>query len=405
MSKDPPPSRPTALLRVADLRGLAQLVIDGVVGVTDLVEAMHQAAGSRAGIVGPAQSGRTRGLTGLAYRAVRGTTRGIGHALDALLAVLPAGDRPARPRREAIVAAVNGVWGDHLLATRNPLAIAMTLRIGGRPYAAALASATSPVRATGRLLVLVHGLAMNDLQWRRNGHDHGGALARDLGFTSLYLHYNSGRHVSDNGSELADLLERLVATWPVPVEELVLVGHSMGGLVLRSACHAAAGRRWRALVSRLVCLGTPHHGAPLERGGRRFDAFLGLSPYVAPFARLGRTRSAGITDLRFGNVQAADWQHRDAAEQRYDDRVPTPLPRGIACFFVAATTASKVSSLRSAAIGDGLVPLASALGEHPDPAMALRVPAGRRFVATAAHHFDLLDRDDVYAQLRDWLGR
>ena len=121
----------------------------------------------------------------------------------------------------------------------------------------------------------------------------------------VYLHYNSGRHVSENGREFAALLEQLVAGWPVPVDELVIVGHSMGGLVARSACHhaEAQGQAWLASLTKLVCLGTPHHGAPLERGGRWVDVLLGLSPYVAPFARLGKARSAGITDLRFGNLQ------------------------------------------------------------------------------------------------------
>ena len=119
-------------------------------------------------------------------------------------------------------------------------------------------------------------------------------------------------------------------------------------------------------MTALVCLGTPHHGAPLERGGRRIDQLLGLSPYVAPFARLGKARSAGITDLRYGNLQDADWQGRDRHAQQHDDRQPTPLPAGVATYLLAATTADKPGPLHHALIGDGLVPLASALGEHRD---------------------------------------
>ena len=192
--------------------------------------------------------------------------------------------------------------------------------------------------------------------------------------TPLYLHYNSGRHVSQNGRELAPLLQRLVAHWPVPVEELVIVGHSMGGLVARSACHHAAteGQAWLRRLTKLVFLGTPHHGAPLERGGRRIDLLLGLSPYVAPFARLGKARSAGITDLRFGNLQDADWVGRDRHAQHSDDRQPTPLPPDADTFVLAATLAERPGRVHSAVIGDGLVPLASALGEHRDDALALR---------------------------------
>jgi len=382
----------------AHLRGLSRLGIDGLVGVTHLVESMHHSIASRAGIVGPGPAGRPSGVTGFVYGAVRGTTRIFGRGIDVVLAALLRDTGSSTPKREALVAALNGVWGDHLADTGNPLAIAMSLRIGGHPYEAALKA------PTGRLLVLVHGLGMNDLQWARGAHDHGQALARDLGFTPVYLHYNSGRHVSQNGREFAALLDRLVASWPVPVEELVIVGHSMGGLVARSACHIGAGQAWMAALSKLVFLGTPHHGAALERGGQLVDSVLDISPYVAPFARLSKARSAGITDLRFGNLQDADWQDRDRHAQQHDDRVPTPLPEGVQSYLVAATKAEKTSSLRSAMIGDGLVPLASALGEHDDPALALDVPKSHRLVVTSAGHWDLLDRADVYAKLRGWLA-
>ncbi len=168
-------------------------------------------------------------------------------------------------------------------------------------------------RLPGRLLVLVHGLCMNDLQWRRNGHDHGAALAHDGGWQPLYLHYNSGRHASTNGREFADLLETLVAQWPVPVEELVVLAHSMGGLVARSACQHAelSQQRWLKHLRKIVFLGTPHHGAPLERHGHGLQRLVGISPYTAPLARLGMIRSAGITDLRHGNVLDQDWWEQD----------------------------------------------------------------------------------------------
>ena len=398
MTFAPALQRATLPIRPADLRGLSRLGIDAIVGVTDLVESMHHTIASRAGIVGPGPAGRPSGVTGFVYRAVRGTTRILGHSLDAVLAAVTPDTGTSTSERDAFIAALNGVWGDHLAATDNPIAIQMSLRIGGRPYQAAL---NAP---TGKVLVLVHGLAMNDLQWTRHAHDHGQALARDLGFTPVYLHYNSGRHVSQNGRDFAALLDGLVANWPVPMQELVIIGHSMGGLVARSACRIGDRTSWMALLTKLVFLGTPHHGASLERGGQLVDAFLGVSPYVAPFARLGKARSAGITDLRFGNLQDADWQHRDRHAQKHDDRVPTPLPKGVQSYLVAATRAEKTIGMRSALIGDGLVPLDSALGEHRNPALALKVPKSRRLVVTSANHWDLLSRADVYAKLRVWLA-
>jgi len=384
-------------MALADMRGLLRLTVDAVVGVTGIVESMQHTIASLAGPLGRAPAGRPGGIAGLVYGAVRGTTRRVGQGLDLMLRALPAPTTTTR-EREALLAALNGVWGDHLADSGNPLAIPMSLRIGGQPYRTALQA------PSGRLLVLVHGLAMNDLQWTRHGHDHGQLLARALGFTPLYLHYNSGRHVAHNGRDFAAQLEALVAQWPVPVRELVIVGHSMGGLVARSACAMGAGQRWMEVLSKLVFLGTPHHGAPLERGGRLVDALLELSPYAAPLARLGRTRSAGITDLRSANVSDADAHPRhDRHAQRRDDRVATPLPRGVRSFVVAATRASGAGTLRDAVVGDGLVPLASALGDHRRPELLLRVPQRRRLIVTSANHWDLLSRDDVCAQLLAWM--
>jgi pimeloyl-ACP methyl ester carboxylesterase len=405
------PSTPplTLAFRRSDLRGLARLGFDATLGVTDLVEAMHHTIASGAGVLGSSPKGRTSGITGMVYRTVRGTTRALGHGADAVLGALirPAGANAAStPERETLLAVLNGVFGDHLAESGNPLSITTSLRRNGRALDLSTGTLAAQIPdAGGRLLVLAHGLCMNDLQWSRDGHDHGQALARDLGYTPVYLHYNGGRHVSQNGRDFAELLERLLAQWPVPVKQLVIVGHSMGGLVARSACdHAAqADQAWLAALKKLVFLGTPHHGAPLERGGRQLDRVLGISPYARPLARLGKARSAGITDLRFGNLHDADWQHRDRHAQHHDDRKPMPLPEGVRAYVLAATTAERTGGLHSELIGDGLVPVASALGEHRDPALALAVPKSHRRIVTECGHLDLLCRDAVYAQLRAWL--
>jgi hypothetical protein len=290
------------------------------------------------------------------------------------------------------------VLGDHLSASGNPLAIPMQLRSDGRSLRLEReALAARLPGASSRLLLQVHGLCMNDRGWQRRGHDHGSALAREFGMTPLGLLYNSGRHVSENGEELAALLERLVAAWPVRVDGLVILAHSMGGLVARSACHAgaAAGHAWLGRLGKLVFLGTPHHGAPLERGGRWLEDALGVSPYSAPLARLGMLRSAGITDLRYGNLCAADWRERERAAG--DCRAAVPLPAGVDCYAVAGR-------LGPGPIGDGLVPVASALGRHPDPRKRLAFPAVNCFVGDGLGHIDLLDHAEVYARLRSWLG-
>ncbi|MGH7289534.1 MAG: esterase/lipase family protein, partial [Myxococcota bacterium] len=286
-------------------RGVSHLAFDAVEQLTNLVEAMHANIAAAPLPLGEGTDGRTRGVTGFVYHSIRFVNAAARAALDGGLALLAEGGEPAlpRPRSDALLSALNGVLGDYLEESGNPLAIPMQLRRGGETLAlerAGLAAALPG--ASGKLLVLVHGSCMNDRQWTRNGHDHGAALGRDLGFTPLYLLYNSGRHVSENGRELALLLEALVGAWPTPVEELVIVGHSMGGLVARSACRqgAEADHAWLRRLGKLAFLGTPHHGAPLERGGSWLDLLLGVSPYSAPLARLGMIRSAGITDLRYG---------------------------------------------------------------------------------------------------------
>ncbi|WP_140634160.1 esterase/lipase family protein [Methylibium rhizosphaerae] len=403
------------LLQAADLRGAARLTTDAVAGLASLVEAMH------AGIINPPRprgsagaapaAERTRGLTGLVYETVRGVTRLVGGSAEALLGwlapVLLASDprQAPRPEREAVVAALNGVLGDHLAATDNPLAITMAFRRAGLPLPLERPALRSGLGgASPRLLVLLHGLCMNDLQWQRSGHDHGEALARELGYTPVYLHYNSGLSVSTNGRILAQLMERLYDAWPVEVERLVMVGHSMGGLVARSAIHHGAllqrgGLRWPARVNDLVCLGTPHQGAALERAGHGIDLLLGAAPYAAPLARLGKVRSAGIKDLRQGNIVSGPATH--------DGRDPCPhvgLPTGTRCFAIAASLGPQAGNLKSRLLGDGLVSVASALGRHRSPGRRLAFAPQRQAVVRDTGHLDLLSSPEVYRLLRQWLA-
>jgi pimeloyl-ACP methyl ester carboxylesterase len=396
-------------LHASDLRGAARLVVDAVVQTTSLVEGMHLNISRAPWPLGPGLEGRTGGITGLVYRSIRDITGLVGTSIDTLLA--PLTELLAAPgsskERETVVAALNGVLGDHLEASGNPLAIRMSLRRDGRPLRLERAALAAQVPdAGGRLLVLVHGLCMNDLQWLRQGHDHGAALERDFGGNVLYLHYNSGRHVSANGREFAQLLETLLREWPVAVTELSLLGHSMGGLVARSACHYAqqAGQTWPARLRRMVFLGTPHHGAPLERHGNKLQTFVAnLSPYVAPLARLGMLRSAGVTDLRHGNLLDEDWHDHGRFDRADDRRAVVPLPP-VPCYAVAATLGRERGDAQDRWLADGLVPVWSALGEHRDPARDLGIAAARRWVGYGMNHWDLLSRPEVYAEISYCFG-
>jgi hypothetical protein len=176
--------------------------------------------------------------------------------------------------------------------------------------------------------------------------------------------------------------------------------------VARSACHygALARHDWLRHLDKLVFVGTPHHGAPLERGGNWVDMLLGSNAYSAPLARLGKIRSAGITDLRFGNLVDEDWNQRDRFEPSGDLRVAVPLPEGVACYAIAATTGTMVGDLSDRLIGDGIVPLASALGRHTNSKLALTFDESRQWVAYGTNHLDLLSRPEVYSQIKRWLA-
>ena len=400
------------LLQAADLRG-ARLTSDAVAGLASLVEAMHARIASPRRVPGRADAApaeRTRGITGLLSGSVRGVTHLVGGTAEALLGwlapVLAAADprQPPRPEREAVVAALNGVLGDHLAATDNPLAITMAFRRSGHPLPLeryALRSCLAGL--TPRVAVLLHGLCMNDLLWQRSGHDHGEALARECGYTPVYLYYNSGLSVSTNGRILAALMERLYDAWPMPIERLGMIGHGMGGLVARSAIHHGAlmlrnSLRWPSRVNDLICLGTPHQGAPLERAGHGVDLLLGDMPYAAPLARLGNVCSAGINDLRLGNIVSAP-----ASQLGTHSVTPVGLPEQTRCHAIAASLGAVDGSLKGRMLGDGLVPVASALGQHANPDRRLEFAPDRQAVVFAAGHLDLLSSAEVYGRVRDWL--
>ena len=385
---------------IQDLRGAARLAVVGTTAVSEVVEEVHST------ITGRKASGR-RPISGAVYRCIREVARIAGVGIDRTLAPLEARVAESAPgvKKAALIAALNGVVGDHLAETDNPLAISMRFCREGGPLDLDPDSLRAAIpNINGKIVVLLHGLCGSDRVWLRDGHDHGEALARDLGYTPIYLYYNSGKHISENGREFSALMEQLVQAWPVPIEDLVLFGHSMGGLVARSACHyseqpPAAG--WRSKLTTLICLGTPHHGAPLERGGNVVQMLAGVNPYIAPLGRLGKLRSAGITDLRYGAFLDSHWAGRDRFEPTGDTREVVELPAGVKCYAVAGTMSIRG---RRHPLGDGLVPIPSGLGHHEDPLLDLDFPPENTHLVTETGHLDLLGSAEAYGVIRDWLA-
>lgn len=393
----------------SDLQGLAQLATQATSGVARIAEGVTQSVWGTLGFPGGPREGQTRGLTGQVFRAIEGINQLAGKGAQAvwggLLPLLQTMEEPAQSfAREAVLAALNGVLGDRLHDSNNPLATRMGLyRVQNQHSEPWLPWNGSVTAASGRILILVHGLCMNELQWTPSGQTgHADALAAQLGYTPIYVRYNTGLHISQNGKGLSDLLEQLVCQWPVPVEEITLLTHSMGGLAARSAVQNAKPQ-WRAVLKNMIFLGTPHQGAPLEKAGNWVDTILGSTPYSRPFAKLGQLRSAGITDLRYGHVVQADWQGHDRFHSKPDGRHALPLPEGVACYAVAATLAAKRSPLSERVLGDGLVPLPSALGQHDETARQLKFAKDSVFVAYRTHHMQLLHSREVTTKLLQWL--
>ncbi|MDG2304128.1 MAG: alpha/beta hydrolase [Candidatus Binatia bacterium] len=397
------------------IRGATHLAFDAVEQVTHIVEGMYRNISAAPLPFGAEPEGPARGIAGLVHEIIRRVNGGVREISELALAPLSShldGFFPPGPQREAVAALLNGVCGDHLERTENPLAIPLQFRTFHEKDAEpvdlrAAVEPGSPFQPSSRVLVLAHGLCMNDRHWTWEGHDHGQMLAERFGYTPVYLRYNSGRHVSANGRALSSALAELLDTWPTEIESITLLGFSMGGLVTRAALQVGEEEKnaWVSHVDKAVYVGTPHHGAALERGGFHLQRVAGFSPYTAPLAALGRIRSDGITDLRHGNIRAEDWHHHDPHEDNADHRRPSPLAEGIAHYAIAGTLSEEKSQPADRLLGDGLVHPESGLGRHADPEKTLRFPAEHVRIVYGRAHLGLLHDPEVAQTLRTWLTR
>ncbi|WP_429018643.1 esterase/lipase family protein [Aeromonas allosaccharophila] len=395
---------------ISDIRELTQLLTLALPAAVEITEAVHQAVLSGMGIKGR-DEGKTSGITGLVYKGVHGAANTLGSSINGLLTRLPPTPPlhhiPETPKRAALIATLNGVMGDALVESHNALATHMTLRYQGEPLNWQAMPTDLP--REGRVLLMVHGLCMNDLQWQTlyQGEpvNHGEQLANALGYQPLYVRYNSGLPIAQNGQALSLLLEQLLTHWPGDLKEITIMGYSMGGLVARSACHHAgvAGLTWPARLANLIFLGTPHHGAPLEHAGHWLEQLLPASAYTEPFVRLTRLRSTGIKDLRHGKV-IETLAPPDPAVPMRDPREPLPLPCGVNCYAIAATTVAKRSLLADRLIGDGLVPLRSALGQYHEARHQLHFLPAHTLIVYRTSHMALLGSPQVGQQLLRWLS-
>jgi len=306
---------------------------------------------------------------------------------------------------------VNGAVGDYLHARQNGLGITMALYHHDRPLPlhpqAILEAYPHP---TTRLCVLVHGLGCNEGIWTyrdparpTEATSYGAALQADPGYTPLFVRYNSGLAIAENGRQLAALLAALVEAYPLPVTEIILIGHSMGGLVIRCACHYAAQHQapWVGQVRRVFYLGSPHDGAPLALLSHIAAEVLVAvpNPITKLIGDIFNLRSQGIKDLRGAPLVDAHG-HPDAE---------APAPQQVAPWLMTARHYLIVGALgddpqhlATILLGDGLVlaprmPTTPPDGVGPDPIVRERIACFPR-----TDHLRLARDPAVCQQIRRW---
>jgi hypothetical protein len=399
-------------VRSEEINALGELAGDAAGGIASQVRDVHASIADRVfGALGPSAApvhavhdrvaarsyGAARLLSGAIVRGGAGVfslTRANEHSLS------------ETPAGRAVLGAINGAWGDRLHGRGSPLATSMELRCGGREVEL---SRDGLVRAfpgaTRRWAVFVHGLGETDDAWRIHAARHipyGDRLRSERGYTPLYVRFNTGRHISHNGRALAELLERLRLAWPVEVSEIALIGHSMGGLVSRSACHYAEERSWRDKVRHVFMLGAPHKGAPLELAANAACHALSLLPETRPFAAPIKLRSAGVKDLGYGYVVDEDWEGHDPDAFWHDTGTEIPFLTSANHYFVCATLSRAADAPLGRVVGDLLVLRASAWA-HGGRGERMRFPVDQYAHLGGANHFDLLGHPAIYAQIERWL--
>ncbi|WP_426490769.1 esterase/lipase family protein [Hymenobacter sp. 102] len=327
---------------------------------------------------------------------------------------------------------LNGAFGDQLAARHDRRAIRMSFR----RYEADVAVAELALQpaADGRprkTVVFLHGLMGDEIIWQTgNGPDDvrfGPRLQQETGVCCLYVRYNSGLHISENGRLLHQLLSELLLTYPDAVGELVLVGHSMGGLVIRSAGYygsrdelsvvgcqlsgsnneqsATSNSHWLNRLRDVFLLGVPNDGSFLEQNSHLTSLILrkiNLWPTRAISGLIDK-RSNGIKDLRHARLVDEDWQSEHADDLFPPRTVVPPLP-GVRYHILVGSLLKSATSALHDYFGDGLVGAGSARGRiFQDPAAPPELLISTH-VYSKLHHGTLLSSPEVYQYLRKRVG-
>jgi pimeloyl-ACP methyl ester carboxylesterase len=400
-------------MRPEEARALGDLAGDAAASVASQVREVHESIarrvfGALGMTAGPVRAIHDRASDG-AYKGAHKLTAAIARSGAQAYGLTRGDDDPSIEERTAgrlVVGAINGAWGDSLHSRDSRLETKMTIRCRGLDVTLDRESLRRAFPAPGsRLAIFIHGLCETDDAWKLGAARHvpyGDRFESELGYTSLYVRYNSGLHISENGRQLAALLDELSRNWPVEVGEIVLIGHSMGGLVGRSACHYGAREGWVQRVGHVFTLGAPHRGAPLEQAANVACSALSLLPETRGFARPLKVRSAGIKDLRYGYLIDEDWFDHDQDAYLRNTGREIPFLESANHYFVCATVSRDAEAPLSRVVGDLLVLRASAWA-HGKRGERMRFPVDQYRHVGGINHFDLLNHPAIYDQMRLWL--
>ena len=386
--------------RSEEINALGGIAGDALAETVRVVEDVHRAVSDRVDAALPAPAkpihAIVRASTTATYATVRAAHRWIPRGAAAVTAARTPAESPSlleHPRAAKAVASVNGIWG---AAVTDRLSATTTLGLfrDGSPLPIDEVSTLADARPN--LVLFLHGLAETEADWNRQPRDvperrvpYPELLESDFDVTALALRYSTGHAVGANGDELAVLLEMVSAAWPVPLSSITLIGHSMGGLVARSAAHHGqeAGHRWVERLRLIITLGTPHLGAPLSKAVDHAERALNTFPESAPLGRILAPRSAGVRDLSDGRILVGDAAALD----------PPPVPGVVHCS-LGSTLTQDPNHPVAMLIGDGLVTLPSASGRGRT--RKLNFHEDRHL--GGMHHLAMLNEPAVYELVRGW---
>ena len=262
---------------------------------------------------------------------------------------------------------------------------------------------------TKKICILIHGLTNNETIWSfSNQSDYGTFLQEDLEYTPFYLRYNTGLHISDNGKAFAITMEQLHENYPIEIEQITIIAHSMGGLITHSACFYSQSFQliWIRKLKNIFLLATPHFGSFLEKFANVTTNILEKVPNW-PTRMVGKIlnlRSAGIKDLRFGYLIEDEWNSQDPDKLLKNNKKPISKLEGVNYYVISGRLTKEEKHWVSYLFGDILISKRSATARSKNK-KEFNFPVENHFEFAKTFHFELNTRIEVYEKMKEWITK